>query len=52
MRNRRNLGARGGRPPKFDKADYRERHAVACGMTAPAGLRQGETWCRSSRQGI
>ncbi|KEG44422.1 transposase [Streptomyces griseorubens] len=31
-RNRRKLGSRGGRPPKFDKADYRERHAVECGI--------------------
>ncbi|WP_420713049.1 transposase [Streptomyces sp. MMG1121] len=27
-RNRRERGSRGGRPPKFDKIDYRERHAV------------------------
>jgi hypothetical protein len=33
IRNRKRLGARGGRPPKFDKADYRERHAVGCGIT-------------------
>ncbi|MEN8649423.1 IS5 family transposase [Streptomyces sp. 21So2-11] len=32
IRNRRKLGSRGGRPPKFDKADYRERHAVECGI--------------------
>ncbi|WP_406192373.1 hypothetical protein [Kitasatospora sp. NBC_01560] len=32
IRNRKKLGARGGRPPKFDKADYRERHAVECGI--------------------
>ncbi|MBA9043710.1 transposase [Streptomyces phaeogriseichromatogenes] len=25
-------GSRGGRPPKFDKVDYRERHAVECGI--------------------
>ncbi|WP_202461527.1 IS5 family transposase [Streptomyces sp. SID8374] len=31
-RNRRKLGSRGGRPPEFDKADYRERHAVECGI--------------------
>jgi hypothetical protein len=24
------LGCHGGRPPTFDKADYRERHAVEC----------------------
>ncbi|MFH8368639.1 IS5 family transposase [Streptomyces sp. NPDC018031] len=32
IRNRRKLGARGGRPPKFDRTDYRERHAVECGI--------------------
>ncbi|MFC9759488.1 IS5 family transposase [Streptomyces sp. NPDC056921] len=32
VRNRRKLGPRGGRPPKFDKADYKERHAVECGI--------------------
>ncbi len=32
VRNRRKLGARGGRPPKFDKTDYRERHTVECGI--------------------
>lgn len=31
-RNRKKLGSRGGRPPKFDEIDYRERHAVACGI--------------------
>lgn len=25
-------GSNGGRPPKFDKIDYRERHAVECGI--------------------
>ncbi|GAA3132008.1 hypothetical protein GCM10017687_54690 [Streptomyces echinatus] len=30
--NRRKLGSRGGRPPRFDPADYRERHAVGCGI--------------------
>lgn len=29
---RRELGSRGGRPPHFDPADYRERHAVECGI--------------------
>ncbi|MFD7626566.1 IS5 family transposase [Streptomyces sp. NPDC059851] len=32
LRNRQKLGARGGRPPKFDKTDYRERHAVESGI--------------------
>jgi hypothetical protein len=32
VRNRKKLGSRGVRPPKFDKADYKERHAVECGI--------------------
>jgi transposase len=32
VRDRKKLGSRGGRPPKFDKTDYRERHAVECGI--------------------
>ncbi|MFD8964093.1 transposase [Streptomyces sp. NPDC059568] len=32
IRNRRKPGSRGGRPPKFDKTDYHERHAVQCGI--------------------
>lgn len=31
-RNRQKLGSRGGRPPCFDPLDYRERHAVECGI--------------------
>lgn len=31
-RNRQELGSRGGRPPHFDPVDYRERHAVECGV--------------------
>lgn len=31
-RNRQKLGSRGGRPPRFDPADHRERHAVECGI--------------------
>lgn len=31
-RNRRNLGSRGGRPPKFGAEDYKARHAVECGI--------------------
>ncbi|MEV7682659.1 transposase [Streptomyces sp. NPDC088341] len=31
-RNRKKLGSRGGRPPKFDKDDCKERHAVECGI--------------------
>ncbi|MFJ3692110.1 IS5 family transposase [[Kitasatospora] papulosa] len=32
VRNRHKLGSRGGRPPRFDKADYKARHAVECGI--------------------
>ncbi|GHE09702.1 transposase [Streptomyces alanosinicus] len=32
IRNRQKLGSRGGRPPKFDKDDYKARHAVECGI--------------------
>ncbi|MFE3902053.1 transposase [Streptomyces sp. NPDC059153] len=31
-RNRKKLGSRGGRPPKFDAKDYKARHAVECGI--------------------
>ncbi|MEU9858022.1 IS5 family transposase [Streptomyces sp. NPDC047974] len=31
-RNRRKIGSRGGRPPRFDAVDYRVRHAVECGI--------------------
>ncbi|MFG2776220.1 IS5 family transposase [Streptomyces sp. NPDC048350] len=31
-RNRKKRGSHGGRPPKFDPADYKERHAVECGI--------------------
>ncbi|MFJ7004467.1 IS5 family transposase [Streptomyces albidoflavus] len=31
-RNRKNLGSKGGRPPKFDPEDYKARHAVECGI--------------------
>ncbi|MEV0489535.1 transposase [Streptomyces atratus] len=30
--NREKRGYHGGRPPKFDKVDYKERHAVECGI--------------------
>lgn len=30
--NRKKHGSKGGRPPKFDKDDYKGRHAVECGI--------------------
>nr|WP_107117430.1 IS5 family transposase [Streptomyces canus] len=30
--NRKKRGSHGGRPPKFDKDDYKQRHAVECGI--------------------
>ncbi|MGW1497648.1 hypothetical protein ACWCQW_03495 [Streptomyces mirabilis] len=30
--SRKKRGSRGGRPPKFDPVDHRERHAVECGI--------------------
>jgi len=32
IRNRKRRGVRGGRPPAFCKLDYRQRHAVECGI--------------------
>lgn len=32
IRSRRKLGSRGGRPSNLDKDDYRQRHAVECGI--------------------
>jgi transposase len=32
VRNRLKRGSRGGRRPKFDKEDYKQRHAVECGI--------------------
>lgn len=32
VRNRLKHGSRGGRPPRFDTEDYKQRHAVECGI--------------------
>ncbi|MFE3496104.1 IS5 family transposase [Streptomyces sp. NPDC059175] len=32
VRNRLERGSRGDRPPKFDRDDYKQRHAVECGI--------------------
>ncbi|MET9205414.1 MULTISPECIES: IS5 family transposase [Streptomyces] len=32
VRHRRKRGSLGGRPPKFDREDYKARHAVECGI--------------------
>ncbi|MFE3641040.1 IS5 family transposase [Streptomyces sp. NPDC059169] len=32
VRNRLERGSRGGRPPKFDRDHYKQRHAVECGI--------------------
>lgn len=32
VRNRLKRGSRAGRPPKFDKDDYKQRHTVECGI--------------------
>ncbi|MFE6937964.1 IS5 family transposase [Streptomyces chartreusis] len=53
-RNRQKLGPRGGRPPRFDPADYRKRHAVECGITASRGTapspRATTSWRSATRR--
>jgi hypothetical protein len=58
VRNRKKRGSRGGRPPKFDEADYKERHAVECGDQSPQAppgcdyeMRQARRPIRGNRAG-
>ncbi|MEW2513707.1 hypothetical protein [Streptomyces sp. NPDC046870] len=48
-RNHQRLGSRGGRPPRFDPADYRERHAVECGIKRSRGTALAPRATTSSR---
>ncbi|MEU1439295.1 transposase [Streptomyces sp. NPDC005786] len=49
IRNRKKLGPLGGRPPRFDKDDYKERHAVEWDQPAKTAPRCGHAIRQISR---